>query len=62
MRFKEKQMTQAMPILRAFDSETKMHQLSDLTVHEFYAMIKAQLKEDELKDFEASWPTLGTQP
>lgn len=51
-----------MPILRAFDSETKMHQVSELTVHEFYAMIKAQLEMDEKAKFEASWPTLGTNP
>lgn len=55
-------MDKAMPILRAFDSETTMQQLSDITVHEFYAMIKAQLEADEKAKFEASWPTLGTQP
>ena len=55
-------MNVATPILRAYDSETTMQQLSDITVHEFYAMIKAQLIEDEQAKFEASWPTLGTQP
>lgn len=55
-------MNEAMPILSAFDSETKMHQVSELTVHEFYAMIKAQLEQDEQRNLKASWPTLGTQP
>lgn len=56
-------MSEPVPILKAFASTAMMHEaLTQYTVHEFYAMIKAQLDRDEQAKFEASWPTLGTQP
>ena len=53
-------MSEAVPILTALSSTTMMHEVTGYTVHEFYAMIKAQLEADEKAKFEASWPTVGT--